>query len=146
MKSQNGVHTLQLVPRRQWHSFDLRLLLMASYVAQNSCSKWSVLTVIIEGSLAGSFLGGKSHLFLHRRTNCLWKHQGISNQKEYVQPIYKNQGHCFLFKFQHPVSLHQLTRVTWRLHHLPKESLFENLVKMNSLTIITLRTQIPVDL
>lgn len=53
----DGVHTLQLVLRRPWHSFALRLLLMTSYVAWNFCSKCSVLTVmVIEGSLAGSLL------------------------------------------------------------------------------------------
>lgn len=105
MKSQkDGVHSPQLALRRQWHSFTLRFLLRTSCVAQNFCSKWSVLIVMTtESSLAGSLLK-KSHFFLHRRANCLWKHQGISNH-EMANPSTKIRGHCFLFRAQHAMDL-----------------------------------------
>lgn len=69
MKTQkDDVHTLQLVLRRPWHSFALRLLLMTRYVVWNFCSKCSVLTVmIIEGSLAWSLQKKKKVSFSYTK-------------------------------------------------------------------------------
>lgn len=139
----DGVHTLQLVLRRPWHSFALRLLLMTSYVAWNFCSKCSVLTVmIIEGSLAGSLLKKVSFSYT--------KGQIVSGNAR-VPQIIKWPTH--LQKSEALASSLKLsilwTWTSWLESHADYntcQSGVKKSVKIDSLTIVALRTQIPLNL